>query len=149
MGALRAAALVALSLTVALAAAACGKDKGASAAKVEAGSTLFAQNCAVCHGQGGNGNGTAPILNAKEMLSVATDQQLTNIIRVGIPGTRMRSWGQEMGGPFDDKSIGELVAYLRSLEPNAPSIPNWRQGVPPTAGPSAGTAGTTTSSSTP
>ena len=127
MGPLRGAALA----LVFVAAAACGGGGGDDgAAKVQAGAALFAQNCAVCHGQGGTG-GTGPVLNAKEMLSAASDQQLTNKIKVGIAGTQMKSWGEEFGGPFDDKSIGEVVAYLRSLEPNAPSVPNWRQGKTP------------------
>jgi cytochrome c oxidase cbb3-type subunit 3 len=140
LGPFRRTALVLAAAAAALTATACGKSSGTSAAKVQAGASLFAQNCAVCHGQNGRG-GTAPVLDAKEMLSVATDQQLTNIIRVGIPGTQMRSWSRELGGPFDDKSVGELVAYLRSLEPNAPSVPNWRQGAAATS--------STTSSSTP
>lgn len=111
----------------AIALAACGGGKSHSAAQAKAGATVFAQNCAVCHGANATG-GSAPVLNAKEMLSVASDQQLRNKIRVGIPGTRMPSWSRDFGGPFDDKTINEVVAYLRSLEPNAPSVPNWRAG---------------------
>jgi cytochrome c553 len=29
-----------------------------------------------------------------------------------------------------EEQIRQLIAYLRSLEPNAPSVPNWRQGKP-------------------
>jgi mono/diheme cytochrome c family protein len=144
LGPLRGAALAVV--VAALPTAACGgSSKADKAAQARAGSTLFANTCAVCHGSNGTG-GSAPVLNAKEMLSNASDQQLRNIIRVGIPGTRMQSWGQEFGGPFDDKTVDEVVAYLRSLEPHAPSVPDWRLGKTGGAAPS--TSSTTPSSST-
>jgi hypothetical protein len=40
----------------------------------------------------------------------------------------MTSWSQDYGGPLTDEQIRQLVTYLRSLEPNAPSIPDWRTG---------------------
>ncbi len=35
----------------------------------------------------------------------------------------MPAWLNEYGGPLTDQEIQETVAYLRSLEPNAPSGP--------------------------
>jgi mono/diheme cytochrome c family protein len=122
---LRRAAVVAL-LLVAAACGGGGDKKADNAAHAQEGSATFAANCATCHGPNGTG-GTAPTLNAKEMLSAASDEQLTNIISVGIAGTQMRSWSNELGGPLDDDQIANVVAYLRSLEATAPSVPNWRQ----------------------
>src|SRR6266511_1482227 len=67
------------------------------------GQGLFANNCAACHGRAATG---------------------------GSAGTSMPAWSLDFGGPLTDEQIRQLIAYLRSLEPNAPSVPNWRQGKP-------------------
>ena len=135
MGPIRGAALALVVAAVVTPACGGGGSKADKAAQARAGATLFDNNCAVCHGSNGTG-GSAPVLNAKEMLSNASNQQLRNIIRVGIPGTRMQSWGEEFGGPFDDKTVDKVVAYLRSLEKTAPSVPDWRLGKTGGAAPS-------------
>lgn len=136
-------AVLATAIAVALAAllsAGCGGGKADNAAQARAGATLFAANCASCHGPNGTG-GTGPTLNAKELLGVASEAQLFNTVSAGISGTRMPSWGKEFGGPMEEKQIRQIVAYLRSLAPTAPSVPNWRQGSP---GPSSTSTSTTT-----
>jgi mono/diheme cytochrome c family protein len=144
--------LWAVAAAVALLTAACGSGTGqASASDARSGAFLFANNCARCHGQNGTG-GTAPTLNSKEFLTKADDLTIKNTVKVGLAGTQMPAWGRDFGGPFSDKQVNEILAYLRSLTPNAPSVPNWRAGNPSgtstTAGPSVG-ASSTTSSSTP
>jgi mono/diheme cytochrome c family protein len=94
-------------------------------ALVAQGTVLWADNCAACHGPMGQG-GTAPALDSKEFLSSVTDDQIHGIVAGGIPGTAMPTWLNEFGGPLTDQQIQSLVAYLRSLQPNAPSVPNWR-----------------------
>jgi len=91
------------------------------------GYTLFNQGCASCHGTNATG-GSAPTLNSKQFLSASTDSQTALIIAAGMPGTAMSAWSQDHGGPLTDQQIRQLVTYLRSLEPNAPSIPAWRTG---------------------
>lgn len=91
------------------------------------GADLFASNCASCHGKRATG-GSAPTLNSKEYLASATDQQMHNLIAVGIPGTDMTSWSLDNGGTLTDEQIRALATYIRSLEAKAPSIPDWRQG---------------------
>lgn len=118
---------------------ACGGSDDDPADKIAEGKSLFAASCAACHGPDGTG-GTGPTLNAKEHLTVADDQQLSNKISVGIVGTQMRAWSKEFGGTFSDGQIESVVAYLRSLEPNAPSVPNWQRPK---------TTASTTSSTTP
>jgi mono/diheme cytochrome c family protein len=116
--------------------AACGSGKpsaAAQAAQARVGATLFAANCARCHGPNGTG-GSGPVLNSKEFLR-ADDLTIKNTVRVGLAGTAMPAWGKQFGGPFDDKQIAELLAYLRSLAPSAPSVPNWRQGATTTTSP--------------
>lgn len=89
------------------------------------GDQLYGLNCASCHGANGEGV-AAPALNSKEFLSSATDQQIHGIIAGGVPGTEMPAWWNEYGGPLTDQQIAEIVAYLRSWEPTAASVPDWR-----------------------
>jgi ubiquinol-cytochrome c reductase cytochrome c subunit len=96
-------------------------------AYVAIGTKLYADNCASCHGQGGDG-GSGPVLNAKEFLKSTTDGQIASIVKVGVPGSDMDAKGLDYGGPFTDEQIAQVTAYLRSLEANAPSVPDWRRG---------------------
>jgi mono/diheme cytochrome c family protein len=93
------------------------------------GEDLFANNCASCHGRAATG-GDAPTLNAKQFLTTTSDEQMRLLIAGGVSGTSMPAWSLDFGGPLTDEQIRQLVAYLRSLEPNAPDVPNWRQGKP-------------------
>lgn len=94
------------------------------------GSDLFDQNCASCHGDAGSGGQTAPTLGSKEFLSTTTDEQMHLLVAGGISGTDMSAWGLEFGGALTDEQVTEIVTYLRSLEPDAPSVPDWRTGEP-------------------
>ena len=89
------------------------------------GGKLWATNCASCHGTNGEG-GSAPALNSQEFLTSVTDDQIHGIIAGGIPGTAMPAWLNDYGGPLTDEQIAALVAYLRSWETTAPSVPDWR-----------------------
>ena len=91
------------------------------------GSQLFANNCASCHGDNGEG-GDSPTLNAKEFLQSTTDERIRLITAGGISGTEMPTWSMDMGGSLTDQQIEQIVTYMRSWEPSAPSVPNWREG---------------------
>lgn len=91
------------------------------ASAVAAGGELYAENCAACHGENGEG-GTGPALNSKGLLAGTTDAGLFNLTRTGIPGTVMPAWGQAFGGPFTDEQITRLVAFIRAWEPTAPEL---------------------------
>jgi mono/diheme cytochrome c family protein len=93
------------------------------------GEGLFANNCASCHGRAATG-GDAPTLNARQFLTSTSDEQLRLLVAGGVSGTSMPAWSLDFGGPLTDEQVRQLVAYLRSLQPNAPSVPNWRQGKP-------------------
>ncbi len=69
------------------------------------------------------------MLNAQEFLKSTTDapDQRTSIAG-GVPGTDMPAWSLAFGGTLTDEQIRQITTYLRSLEPNAPSVPTWRQG---------------------
>lgn len=92
------------------------------------GAASFERHCIACHGPGGRGGSIAPTLAAKEFLSATADQQLTYLIAAGVPGTTMPPYHLDFGGPFTEQEIARIVRYLRSLEPDAPSVPNWRAG---------------------
>ena len=92
----------------------------------KSGTALFAQNCASCHGKEARGGSTAPTLHAKQFLEATTDEQINLLIAGGVPGTSMSAWNLEFGGPLTEQQIAQITAYLRSLEVNAPSIPDWR-----------------------
>ena len=93
------------------------------------GTKLFATNCSGCHGKRGIG-GSGPVLDAKEFLKSTPDDLMHGLIAGGVPGTEMPAWSLALGGTLTDEQITEITTYLRSLEPNAPSVPSWRSGRP-------------------
>jgi mono/diheme cytochrome c family protein len=68
------------------------------------------------------------VLNAKEFLKSTTDDQIHGLIAGGVPGTEMPAWSLAFGGTLTDEQIVQITTYLRSLEPKAPNVPNWRAG---------------------
>ncbi len=99
---------------------------------VRLGRQLFTNNCSSCHGDNGVG-GDSPTLNAREFLTSTSDDQIRLLVSAGVPGTEMPAWGIDLGGSLTDQQIQQLVAYVRSWEPHAPSVPNWREGLEETA----------------
>lgn len=91
------------------------------------GRTLFRASCSECHGKKAEG-GSGPTLNAKEFLKTTTDAQMQLLISGGVSGSDMPAWNLDYGGTMTDEQVRQLVTYLRSLEPNAPSVPGWREG---------------------
>jgi mono/diheme cytochrome c family protein len=104
------------------------------------GEQLFANNCASCHGVNGIG-AEAPRLNAREFLASTTDEQMKLLITGGVSGTDMPAWGIDFGGPFTDEQIQQIITYIRSWEPTAPSVPDWRRGAEASPAPSPSPAG--------
>ncbi len=82
------------------------------------GDRLFDITCASCHGVDGYGSPMAPALNNVLFLDNTSDTAMRQIIAMGISGTVMPAWG----GRFSDAQINDLIAYLRSLAPDAPTI---------------------------
>lgn len=75
--------------------------------------TLYAENCAVCHGLSGEGIGATPPLNAPGLQSMPYDE-LYKVIARGRFETAMPAWSKKDGGPLSDYEIGELVALIES-----------------------------------
>lgn len=89
------------------------------------GAELYADNCAQCHGIEAHG-GLGPALNSKQFLQSVTDEQVRQLIAVGIPGSPMAAYSIDFGGTLTQEQIEATVAYLRSLEKETPDFPDWR-----------------------
>ncbi len=89
-----------------------------NADRAERGAGLFQENCVACHGRNGEGV-SAPALNDKAFLDGVTDGLVWSLIRSGVPGTAMPSWGQANGGPLTDEDIRDLVAFIRGWQATA------------------------------
>ncbi len=87
------------------------------------GKILYMTHCARCHGEkGGPQRGIRPI-NSKDYLKNVDDSILYKIIERGIPGTGMVALGDKEGGPLNPEQIRDLVAFIRSWEKTAPTLP--------------------------
>jgi cytochrome c oxidase cbb3-type subunit 3 len=81
-------------------------------AKVEAGRTLFAENCAACHGDAGKGNRElgAPDLTDAITLYVHSEADIASQIHSPKHGV-MPAWDARLG----EVSVKELAVYVHSL----------------------------------
>ena len=82
--------------------------------EVSQGGTLFAANCATCHGSTGRGDGkaSASLLPKPANLTAArfSDERLSSVLWNGVAGSAMPPWRQL---PTED--LQALVAYIHSL----------------------------------
>jgi cytochrome c oxidase cbb3-type subunit III len=75
--------------------------------------TLFAENCAGCHGTDGRG-GPAIALADPVYLAVADESAMRKIIANGVHGTSMPAFAQSAGGLLTDKQIDVIASQIRS-----------------------------------
>jgi cytochrome c oxidase cbb3-type subunit I/II len=82
--------------------------------EVNRGGTLFAANCASCHGSAGRGDGkaSASLLPKPANLTAArfSDERLSGVLWNGVTGSAMPPWRQL---PTED--LRALVAYIQSM----------------------------------
>lgn len=83
------------------------------AAQLDDAMTLYAENCAVCHGLNGEGIGATPRLDNPGLRSMSFDD-LYKVIARGRFDTAMPAWSKDDGGPLSDYQIEELVALIQS-----------------------------------
>lgn len=77
---------------------------------------LWNNNCAACHGKGGEGGGAGTrSLLTKEARAQDLDRRFFDSIKSGVPTTAMGPFG----GTMSDKQIWGLVVYLRELQHRA------------------------------
>jgi mono/diheme cytochrome c family protein len=89
------------------------------------GGVLYDSQCSACHGAKGRG-ALAPAIGSRDFLEAVGDDQLSQLIGLGIPGTEMVSYSSDYGGPMTSTDIASITAYLRSLEEGAASNALWR-----------------------
>ncbi len=73
--------------------------------------TLYAENCAVCHGLSGEGMGATPPLNNPALLTMPYEDLYKTIAR-GRYQTAMPAWSIEDGGALSDYQIDELATLI-------------------------------------
>jgi mono/diheme cytochrome c family protein len=101
--------------------------EAARGTSLEVGRELYAQNCALCHGDFGEGGANparpddiiAPI-STSEYLKTRDDFTLRAVIAQGQPNFGMSPFGSFFGGPLDDEDVDAIVAFMRSWEDNPP-----------------------------
>lgn len=109
-------------------------DSIRTAAAIEAGAPVFLQNCAMCHGDGGNGDGevAAPLaikgvkvarLNDLDRMSKLTREQLLEVVKKGGGHTgrsdAMPAWADSLSA----EQIDNVVTFITSLATTNPAIP--------------------------
>ena len=75
--------------------------------------TLFARNCAGCHGRGGKGGAAIP-LSDPVFLAIADNAAIRRTAANGVPGTPMPAFAQSAGGMLTDQQIDAIVGGIRS-----------------------------------
>jgi alcohol dehydrogenase (cytochrome c) len=80
-----------------------------ASADIEAGATLFREQCAGCHSPDGSGSPAAPALFGREFHHGDTEWAVYRTIRDGVPNTGMAPH------PLGHRQLWLLVAYIRSL----------------------------------
>jgi len=86
----------------------------AAAQPPDPGRQLFVSRCAGCHGTEGNGGELGPAI--AERVPARTDEDLTAVIRQGLPIAGMPAFPSLSG-----KDITDLIRFLRSLHPRTGS----------------------------
>jgi cytochrome c oxidase cbb3-type subunit III len=75
--------------------------------------TLYAQNCAACHGPEGRG-GAAIALADPVYLAIADDTVIRRVVANGVRGTAMPAFAESAGGMLTDKQIDVITSEIRS-----------------------------------
>ena len=89
---------------------------------IAAGSNLYQNNCAQCHGADGSGRGSRPAIRSARIAG-ATDGDLFWLLKNGQPFRGMPSWAK-----LPEGQRWQIVAYLRSIQP--PPSPDTSGGKP-------------------
>jgi menaquinol-cytochrome c reductase cytochrome b/c subunit len=99
--------------------------QAAQGSPLQVGQGLFAQNCASCHGEFGQGGpnpsgagGTIPPISTASFLQTRDDTTIRAIIAQGQSDLGMPPFGSASGGLLSDDEIDAIVAFVRSWEAN-------------------------------
>ena len=75
--------------------------------------TLYAENCAACHGTNGRG-GAAVALADPVYLAIVDESSMRKVIANGVHGTSMPAFAQSAGGMLTDKQVDVITSEIRS-----------------------------------
>src|SRR5262249_4793336 len=75
--------------------------------------TLYADNCAGCHGANGAG-GLALKLADPVYLAIADDVTIRRVVTDGVPGTAMPAFAQSRGGMLTAEQVDAIVRGMRA-----------------------------------
>lgn len=81
---------------------------------ISQGGSIYIENCAVCHGEDGQGRVGATL--AKDWPSIRPDLRVRETIANGAPGALMPAWSQANGGPLSEEEIDALTCYILSWQ---------------------------------
>ena len=91
---------------------------------VHRGEELYADHCASCHGDEGQGiPNVGSVLNSRGFLELYDDEAIRAATSNGRPNTMMAAYAQEKGGPLRDNQIEDLGAFIRNWQETAPVLP--------------------------
>jgi mono/diheme cytochrome c family protein len=85
------------------------------AASAALGAASYLLHCTGCHGVQGEGVDASPLRNS-QFIQAGDDQNVFDTIANGRPDTEMPAWLPINGGPLTDAQIGDVVAYLHTLQ---------------------------------
>ena len=88
-----------------------GGEEAPAAGDATNGATVFAQNCAACHGENAEGGAVGPTLISAE-LSAQDDDFYRQVILNGREGTAMPAWE----GRLSTQEIEDVIAFVRSKQ---------------------------------
>ncbi|HMG32917.1 MAG TPA: cytochrome c [Blastocatellia bacterium] len=88
-------------------------DRWVAPSEVASFDQLYAQNCAGCHGSDGR-LGAARPLNDPLYLNLISQENLSKVIRQGVPSTSMPPFAQKFGGQLTDAQVDLLAEQMRS-----------------------------------
>lgn len=86
------------------------------------GLTVYAENCAACHGANGEGSTLAPALNTDELRIRLSDADIARIVQEGVPGTLMASWANALE-PAQQQAVVTLISGWGELNSAGIQLP--------------------------
>ena len=75
--------------------------------------TLYAQNCAACHGAEGRGGPSIALANPV-YLAIVDENAMHNVVANGVRGTSMPAFAQSAGGLLTDEQINVITSGMFS-----------------------------------
>lgn len=94
----------------------------ANGAVLSQGLTVYAENCAACHGANGEGSTLAPALNTDELRVRLSDADIARIIQEGVPGTLMASWAAALD-TAEQQAVVALISDWGALNAAGVQLP--------------------------